>query len=151
MFQPDEHVAAHVDDYLHDLLEPADAAHVERHCAECEACRAALERGRQRRAALASLPACEPSEQLIRSTLQGVEADEQRRRRLRRRLLLTLAGTVAATVLVLGGFHVYYLNLKPSPSDLRVYGQTELLAGSPASLRVRLMNRRTGQPMPGVA
>jgi uncharacterized protein YfaS (alpha-2-macroglobulin family) len=150
MFHPDEHIAEHADDFLHGLLAPSEADHVRKHTAECETCRTALEQAEKRRAALSLSPAHEPSEQLIQSTLKGIDTHERNRRRLRRRLFTTMGLTAAAAVLFLGGFHLYYLNLKPSPSDLRVYGQTHLLAGSPASLRVRLMNHHTGQPLAGV-
>ncbi len=150
MFHANEHIAAHADDFLHGLLDAADADHVRKHIADCETCCTALAHAEKRRATLASLPAHEPSERLLQSTLQGVEVHEQRRRRRRRRLFSAMGIAAAASVLILGGFHLYYLNLKPTPSDLRVYGQTQLLAGSPASLRVRLMNHDSGRPLAGV-
>src|SRR5206468_4621272 len=53
------HVARHVDDYLHDLLDADTASHVTRHCAECPTCAAALEDAQRRLAALQTVP---PSE-----------------------------------------------------------------------------------------
>ncbi|MBI1916994.1 MAG: hypothetical protein HYS12_19980 [Planctomycetes bacterium] len=151
MSRPDEHLTADTADaYLHDLLSSDEKARVDLDCAECETCRAILEQALKRLAGLTALPAHEPSEQLIQSTLKAVEERESRLRRLRRRVFLAMGLATAAAVLILSGFHVYYLNLAPTPSDLRVYGQTELLAATPASLRVRLMDRHTGRPMPDV-
>src|SRR5262249_32772751 len=76
--------------YCHDRLEAAEAARVEQHCDGCASCRAALERGRQRRAVLAALPAHEPSEGLVRSTLQAVEDHRQRWQGRRRRFFATV-------------------------------------------------------------
>ena len=36
-----EHVIELVDDYLHGLLSPEEAAHVERHCEQCPICEVA--------------------------------------------------------------------------------------------------------------
>ena len=43
MLKPNDHVLDWVDDYLHELLEPADVAYVERHCEQCRICQVALE------------------------------------------------------------------------------------------------------------
>lgn len=150
MSDANEHVSELVDDYLHDLL-PADrAAHVERHSAACPACKAALEEARQRLAALLAMPPCEASGQLLEAALHGIAEHERRRRRWRRRVLATAGGLVAATVLVLGGLHLYYSNLKPTPYDLIVLGQRDLLASTNAALRVRLLDRRNDKPLAGV-
>jgi A-macroglobulin TED domain/Alpha-2-macroglobulin family/MG2 domain/A-macroglobulin receptor binding domain/Macroglobulin domain MG3/Alpha-2-macroglobulin bait region domain len=151
MSQTNDHITPErADAYHHGLLEPVDAGRMAQHCTECDACRAILDQGLSRRAALAALPPCEPSEELIRSTVRNVEDHENRRRRLRRRLFLIMGSMAAAATLLLGCFHLYYLNLSPTPADLHVYGQTELFAATPASVRVRLMDRKTGGPLAGV-
>jgi len=86
MSQPEYHLTAdNADAYLHDLCDAGDKALVEQHCAECEPCRTVLEQGRKRLATLTTLPAHEPSEQLIQATLKTVEEHEPRLRRRRRR------------------------------------------------------------------
>src|SRR5207237_6454113 len=50
----------------------------------------------------------------------------------------------------LGSVHLYYLNLKASGYDLKLLGQAELIANTLGSLRVRLIDRRTGYSVEGV-
>lgn len=150
MLQPSDHVLDWVDDYLHELLEPGDAATVERHCEQCRICQVALEEAQKRAQAFHSLPACEASEELICTTLTKVGSHSDRRLVLRRRWLRGGFAAAATVVLALAGMHAYYLNLEASPYDLRVLGQHELLAGARGSLRVQLVNRSTGQAMANV-
>jgi hypothetical protein len=74
MLDHNDHVVAFVDDYLHDVLDARDAAYVEQHCEACRICKPALEEARKRLAALSTLPALEPSHQLIQATLQRIMA-----------------------------------------------------------------------------
>src|SRR4029077_2700369 len=126
-----------VDDYLHDVLAPADAARVEQHCERCRICKVALEEARKRMAAVEAVPPCEASGQLIQATMQKIDVYEHRRRRVRRNLLWVLIAPAAAAA-ILAAVHVYYLNLSPTPYDLAVYGQRNLLPDTIGSLRVRL-------------
>ena len=142
-----DHVVAFVDDYLHKALSSMDAVYVERHCDSCRICKLALEDARKRFAALETLPAIEPSEQLIQSTLQRIDVHDRRTRKVRRWFLGVSLPAVAASALVIGILHLYYLNLTPTPYDLRILGQSKLLAGSMASLRIRLVDR--GAPVAG--
>jgi A-macroglobulin TED domain/Alpha-2-macroglobulin family/MG2 domain/Macroglobulin domain MG3/Bacterial Alpha-2-macroglobulin MG10 domain len=135
------HVLDSVDDYLHDLLDDVDADRVARHCAACATCGAALEEARKRLTALQTVPPTEASEELVRDTVTGVEKHERRRRRQRIYVLGGLLGAFAAAALVLVGFHLHYANLSPTPFDLKVIGQSQLTAGSPASLRVQVVKR----------
>lgn len=145
-----DHVRNLVDDYLHDLLEPADAARVERHCADCPSCRAALDAARQLRAVLQAVPPSEASPQLLAATLRGIHAHERRRQRRFRHFVFGTLGTVAAAALVLLGLQIYYSNLTASPWDLVVLGQDRLMAATAGSLRVRLVDRKANQPLAGV-
>jgi anti-sigma factor RsiW len=145
-----DHVLDHVDDYLHDLLDEDAAAHVARHCTECAACAAALEEARKRLAALQSLPPSEAPGRLVRATVAGIGSYEARRRRRRRFVLGGLATAAAAVAAVLVGLQVHYVNLSASPTDLKVFGQTQLLAGAAASLRICLIDRTTGAALAGV-
>ncbi len=146
MLSQDDHVLDRVDAYLHDVLPSADAQRVEKHCAACPICQVALDEARKRLSALDTLPVVEASDELIRAT-------EQRVRRYRRRKFTVgrvVFGVAASIAMVLVGFHVYYATLSPSPYDLRVLGQSELLAGSEASLRVLLVNPASGKAIAGV-
>ncbi len=141
-----DHVLDSVDDYLHDLLDAAAADHVARHCAACPTCAAALEEARKRLSALESVPPTEASEGLVRETVAGVSRYE-RRRRLRRGYVLgglALAFSAAAAVLVALQLHVG--NLSPTPTDLKVLGQTQFVAGSLASLRVQVIRHFPESP-----
>src|SRR5262249_24561643 len=124
--------------------------YVERHCDSCAICKLALEGARKRFAALETLPAIEPSEQLVQSTLRRIDEHDRRTRKLRRWFLGVSLPAVAASALIIGIVHLYYLNLTPTPYDLRILGQNRLMTGSMASLRIRLLDRPSGQPMPDV-
>jgi uncharacterized repeat protein (TIGR01451 family) len=144
------HVIAHVDDYLHDLLDADAADHVARHCAACPACAAALDEARRRLAALEALPPSEASESLVRETVAAVDAHECRRRWRRRSVLGSVLGVAAAAAAVIAVFHIHYANLRATPTDLKVLGQRQLLAGAAGSLRVCLLDHRTGLALSGV-
>jgi uncharacterized protein YfaS (alpha-2-macroglobulin family) len=150
MLDHNDHVVAFVDDFLHEALESADAAYVERHCDSCRICKLALDDARKRFAALETLPAIEPSERLIQATLGRIDAHERRTRKVRRWFLGVSLPAIAASALIIGFLHLYYINLTPTPYDLRILGQNRLMAGSMASIRIRLLDRSNGQPMQGV-
>jgi hypothetical protein len=141
-----DHVRHLVDDYLHDLLEPADAARVERHCAACPACRAALDEARQLRAALQAVPPSEASPQLLAATMRGIDDHERRRKRRFRLFAFGHLGTIAAAALVLLGLQIYFSSMTASPWDLVVLGQDKLMAATTGSLRVRLVDRNGNRP-----
>lgn len=150
MLNANDHVLDWVDDYLHELLEPADSVRVERHCEQCRICQVGLEEAQKRFQAMQHVPASEASEDLIQATLYRVAAAAERQRAWRRMLLRVALPAAAAVVLLLTGLHFYFDRLETSPYDLRVLGQKELLAGAHGSLRVQLVNRATGEPMPDV-
>jgi len=148
MLKADDHVLDFVDDYLHEVLAPADTACVEQHCERCRICKVALEEARQRLTAMEAVPSCEASGQLIQATMQKIDDHEHRSRRARRYLLWVLVAPAAAAA-ILAAVHFYYLNLSPTPYDLAVFGQTKLLADTMGSLRVRLSNRLSGVALAG--
>jgi hypothetical protein len=145
-----DHVHALVDDYLHDLLTPAEVARIDAHCTDCAECRAALEEAKHRRDALLTLPPREASPQLLAATLERIEQDKVRRRRAFRRYVIGSLVGLAAAVLVLLGFQVYYSTLTPTGADLVVLGQYRLMAAASGSLRILLMDRHTSRPLAGV-
>ncbi len=147
MLDPTSHVVDYVDDYLHEVLAPADAAAVERHCERCPVCKVALAEARKRAAAFETLPACEAPERLIRDTLAVVAGRERTRQRRRRWAIPGLTLTAAAAVLIVAGVHVHYLRLAPTPYDLLIAGQNQWRAGTMASLRVRLIDHGSGLAM----
>ena len=126
MIPPYDHVLDYVDDLLQGSLSAHDANYVNRHCQECPICKVALEEAHKRAAAFTTLPIREASEQVIQRTLQRVDAHERRMRRVRRIAIPSIVGALAASLLLLSGFHIYYANLKPSPYDLRILGQVNL-------------------------
>jgi len=138
-----------IEDYVHGVLTREAAARVERHCEECADCRAELDAAERRLRDYRSVPPVEASEQLIRDTLVRVDRHE-RLRRVRGRFLLTGLIAAAASVLLLIGVQTYYSRLSAGDFDLRVLGQAEFLAGSNASLRVQLYDRKTGDAVGGV-
>ena len=101
---------------------------------------------RKRLTALQTVPPTEASEELVRDTVAGVDVYEQRRRRRRRYVFGGLLTAFAAAAAVLVGFHLHFANLAPTPFDLKVLGQAQLIAGSPASLRVQLIKRLPDSP-----
>jgi hypothetical protein len=141
-----DHVLDAVDDYLHDLLDDEAADRVARHCAACPSCGAALEDARRRLAALQAVPPTEASEELVRNAVAGVERHERRRRRRRVFVLGGLAAAFSAAAAVLVAVHLHFANLSPTPMDLKVLGQTQLLAGSLASLRVQVIRHFPESP-----
>jgi type II secretory pathway pseudopilin PulG len=146
MLRPDDHVLDYVDGYLHETLSARDRDTLLKHVQLCPICQVALEEGRKRLAALQSLPVVEASDSLIRATEQRIAAHRESWWTLPRSAL----AVAAAVFLFLGGFHLYYLTLSPSPYELKVLGQTELLAGTEGSLRVLLVRHGDQKPVPGV-
>ncbi|TPW00608.1 MAG: hypothetical protein FD125_3048, partial [bacterium] len=144
------HVIDQVDDFLHDVLPAAEARYVEAHCGKCAVCEAALHEARKRQAAVESVPPLEASEQLIQQALKTVDRADQTQSWQRRFFFRGLLPAAAAAVLLLAGFHLYYLNLSPSPYEIRVLGQNQLLAATTGSLRIRLFDRNTGKAAPGI-
>jgi len=145
MLDANDHVLDYVDAYLHDLLTAQDAGTLEKHCAGCKICQAAMVEARRRFEALQTLPVVEAPEALIRAAQSKI--DRYRRRRLTPARVGWLA---AAVVLVMfAGLHVYYFTLSASSYDLRILGQSELVAQSGASLRVLLVDHDSGRPVEG--
>lgn len=145
-----DHVHDRLDDYLHDLLEPDDMDHVERHCAACPDCKAALQAARTRLTALQTVPASEASEELIQTTLHRIEQHDVRRSKVRRWWGWSFGGTLAASIAIIASFHIYYANLRPTSFDIRLLGQTQFLPGASTALRVRLYGVSQAQPLEGV-
>ena len=143
---PKDHVVEYVDAYLHELLSDQEMSFVEEHCAQCPICHLALEEAQERFAAMQTLPAVEASEDLIAATQSRIHVSAAASRK---RQVIGWS-TAAAAALILACVHLYYANLTPSPYDLRILGQTELIPGSDASIRVLMFNRDTRRPVEGV-
>lgn len=147
MIGPKDHVVDYVDAYLHRLLSQEETRFVETHCEQCPICKLALEEARERFAAMQTLPALEAGEDLIAATQGRIHALADR---ARKRLSIFWI-TAAAAAVVLLCVHIGYLAaLTPSPYELRVLGQTTLIPGSDASIRVLMLNHNTGRPVEGV-
>ncbi len=150
MLKPNQHVLDYIDDYLHGALSASDAQVVERHCATCRICKTAMEEAEKRFEAMKTIPATEAPERLIRQTVENVTACIQRRRKFRKHFGGAVLLATAVSVLIIGVANIYYYRLAPSPCDLRILGQHDLLADTGASLRVAMLNHETGEPMAGV-
>jgi len=147
MLDAKAHVREYVDDFAHDLLAPEDRKTVAQHCALCPDCQAALNEAEQRLATLERVPITRASESLIRRSVSQAIRPYSERRAVVGRMFWT-AVAIAAGLLAM--VHIYFHNLSPSPYDLAILGQTELMADTEASLRVRLVNQRTGSGIEGV-
>ncbi len=148
MSSPTDHVADRVDDLVHGLVDGETAAQIATHCAGCPTCLAALEAAQQRLTALRAEPAVEPPAPLVEKTAERVRA-KTRPRLGRRRWTLATAAVLLVAALALGGVHAHYAYLRPSPADLVVLGQSELLIDTDTSVRIRLVNRDSGAPLAG--
>jgi hypothetical protein len=149
MRDPVQYTLDHLDDYLHGLLSDEDTRFVEQQCEKSSICRAAMEEAQKRYDALKSIPPSEASEELIRQTVEDVDMKVTRSTRNWQIFSRTLLAVTAAAVLIIGGLNLYYYNLAPSPYDVRLLGQENLLSGSLASLHVAVFDRNTGKLVPG--
>jgi hypothetical protein len=89
-----------------------------------------------------ALPPAEASEQLIQKTVRSIEAGAVRRQQRWRYYSRSVFWAAAAAVLIIGSLHAYYFRMQPSPYDVRLLGQSQLLSGSHAALRVAVWDRR---------
>ncbi|MEM1184202.1 MAG: alpha-2-macroglobulin family protein [Planctomycetota bacterium] len=134
----EDNALASVDQYVHGLLRGADRRYVERRIDESEVWAAAHREALRRKDLLEGVPAHEPSEALIASTLGRVAVVGPRRDRRRKRFIVGSFASIAALVAVFLGVEAYFRLLAPSPYDLQIMGQRTLASGSAASIRVRL-------------
>jgi type II secretory pathway pseudopilin PulG len=150
MLKSHEHVLQYVDDYLHEVLASADSAYVDDHCQRCQICKAALDQARERYALLEMVPGKEASAQLIEATLKRIETYERRRSQAKRILMWTALSATSATVFLTVGLWLYYRQLALTPYDVKVLGQTALLAGSNASLRIQVLDHPRAAALEGI-
>lgn len=132
------------DDFVHDLLSDAAKREVESRLTNDALLQQAVQAARQRmRLIVDARPAIDTSELVRRVTSQMPvqPAKSQSGNRIRR----WVGGAVAVSVLLLVGMHIRYATLSANEIDMFVAGQTELIAGTEASIRVRITDR--GQPL----
>jgi uncharacterized protein YfaS (alpha-2-macroglobulin family) len=137
-FQPGDHVTDYVDDAFHGLLSAADQHYVISHAASCPVCSAALEEARRRLAAFRAAPVPEIPPKLVENIVERtriIATGATRRQHTIRRWTLN---AIIAALIFMAFVHVSFVGQTPSAYDLRLLGQQQLLAGSPASLRVQL-------------
>lgn len=150
MISPDENLLDYVDDYVHGLLSADDAETVRQFCETSRLGHVALQEARQRYAALQAVPPVEASEDLIQRTIRSIAADDNDRQQKWWYYRQIVFWATAAAVLIIGAVNTYYYHLRAAPFDVRVLGQSQLLAGSPAALRVAVWNVRDDRPMAGI-
>jgi alpha-2-macroglobulin-like protein len=146
--QPD---AETIDSFLHSLLSEAEAAEVTRLTLTKPAWALALAEGKRRYSAVeAALPPTQPAGDLAARTVRSVIGAERARKRRRKNGWLATVASFALAAGVLIAVFVHTDNLKPPSTKLEWFGQQALLADAPGSLRVRLINERTQQPVAGM-
>ncbi len=138
------------DDYLHGLLDKLDAERVERHLEENPEAEEHMLKAKARKESLESAPMVEASEGLIHKTLERVSQRENRRTTFRRVYFRSVAAITVACVVLFAGLQFHYQQLTASPYDLRMVGQSDLLAGTGASLRVAVYDQTSGELVPNV-
>lgn len=142
-------IRAMVDDYLHDLLTPEDAAYVRDQVGSSRVWHTAMEEAKARFAAMKNAPVAAVPDSLISSTLERVERKAESDRSKSRFLRVAIPAAIAAAVLIIASIHIYFAALSPTPYDLRILGQSELVAGTHGSIRIRLANHSTGEVVVG--
>ena len=151
MLSDDKHVDQYADDFVHGLLSEDDANIFRRHCEQCADCQTACERAIERKETLESLPRPEASDELIRAAIgraqSGSEIQPTRFAKAKELRWKVYWSAVSAAAVLLLGCSIYFSTLRPSPYDLRVYGQRTLDAGASESLRVMLLNQETELPV----
>ncbi len=150
MIKPDENLLDYVDDYVHGLLSVEDAEIVRQFCKTSRLGQVALEEARQRYAAMQSVPPVEASEDLVQKTIRSIEANDNERQQRWWYYRHVVFWAAAAAVLIIGSVNAYYYHLQAAPFDVRLLGQSQLLAGSYAALRVAVWNVRDDRPMAGI-
>lgn len=150
MLDPHKTPDEYADAYVHLLLSQEEAVAFEARCDEEKEYRDALERAQKRKELLESAPPAEASEKLVRQTIDRIHHKVDRRVRVWKIYSRSVLALTAAAVVLIAAFHAYYYNLRPTPYDVRILGQNELLAGTNAAIRVAVFNERTGEEFTGV-
>lgn len=162
MSPSNDHMLNYVDAYLHDALDPEEASIVERHCAECPICKVALDEARKRFDALQTLPTLEAGEELLSKAEDWLDQQISRAALHESRTSLQqnqkpspsrwtpgriVVSLIALAVVFIATLDVYYSTLSPSPYDLQILGEQELLSGIDSSLRVMVFDRERKLPL----
>ena len=146
MFNPHDDIQSHADASLHGLLSDTQKELLNDHCRVCKTCRDELVKAEHRWAELHQLPQEIASERLISQSLEPVaELNRKPLTRTEKTFWLSMATAVLALIC----WTAYSINYQPSGHDLMVYGQNQLFADNPGSMRVVLVDRKRDQPVPG--
>lgn len=161
MLDPNDHVIEYVDAYLHKALSSYDAQTIEQHCQRCPICQVALDEAQKRFEALQQLPEVRASEELLQKTEAKVLA-RQNVSFVRKpfqwawdlpgwhKAGYTFGTALACAFVYLLTSQLFWQSIAASPYDLRVMGQTQLIAATETSLRIVLSNRNTGEMLENV-
>ena len=126
MIKPEEHVLEYVDAYLHERSFSAGAKSGSPHTAGRAHLPRGLGGGPKTSGSLGFVAAGRGLARLGPADLWTASSSTRRRSRW----IVAGLSAAAAVVVLLGAANLYYYNLAPSPYDLRVLGQSELVAGS---------------------
>ena len=152
MSETQDALARRADDYVHGLMSAEDAEAFRRECEASPEAAAALAGAAKRAEAVKAARPSNAPETVVRRVLarSDSEARAVRLRRVRQVLLGWIPSAAAVAALFLLVLHLQYSHLQASPQQMQVFGQSELAAGSPASLRVVMTDARTGRPLSGI-
>ncbi|MBS0203879.1 MAG: DUF1559 domain-containing protein [Planctomycetes bacterium] len=165
-----DHVQEFVDAFVHDALDPEQAAVVEGHCQACAGCRAALADAQQRFDALKSVPPCYADGELLARTDDWLDKQIERssgsslkhfseplpptpdREPANRRwaAFRAIVATFVVAAVLIQSLKFYYNGLSPSPYDLQILGERTLSPGTESGLRILVFNRKRQQPLADV-
>lgn len=134
-----------VDDLAHELLPEPQASVVRQWCETTEPGKRAWQQAMTRKSLLDSLAQQETQPKMVAKAMSKIDQRQQRRRKGWRVYRQSLIWVTAASILVIAGFNWYYYQLKPTPYDIYVVGQTGWMAGSPAAFQVLVRDRETGK------
>ena len=149
MSDSNHHIHDQADAFVHGLLDVTSFDRVQAHCETCPACKQAVEEARapRRDAGRTAHGNAAATRGIDDAPRHGLDPPPCA---LKKRILASFVGISAAAALLLLTAQLYTQHMKVSPYDLAVYGQTDLLAATSASLRVRLVDHNTNRPVAGV-
>ncbi len=148
--KPDDDMKQYADDYVHGVLSEEEAKYFKEYCDSHPDVAKAVAEAEHRKAMLSEAPPVEAPSDLVDRTISHVEQRIQRSNANWKTFTRTFALSTTAAVLIIGVLHASYAFMTPSDYDLRLIGQTKLMPGSGASMRVGLFDVSSQTQLQGV-